>query len=292
MVWLVWILSVGLAGELDLEVTADDFVLTASIERGVRRVTARMFSTYDDVLGLTFPAQTQIRVRLIEDRAAYDREARALGLVQPTLGFFSVRTGEGVVWRNTSEAAMRSTLVHEASHFLMTRGGALRAPLWLHEGMATLFGHARLSGNAVYLDPPPGIGPVLKAMDDQIPSIGTLVGDPAAFGKVPATSTHGPAEYSVGWSLCAFLMSSDRGKAVLRDLLRASTGSEMVVVIERWPGGLRAFDRSWRAWSANPRSIQLPIRVAPASVVDGGWIRCDSGTLIRADSGLSCPERR
>ncbi|MEM6931391.1 MAG: hypothetical protein AAF602_30965, partial [Myxococcota bacterium] len=197
----------------------------------------------------------------------------------------------GVVWRNTSEAAMRSTLVHEASHFLMVRGGASWAPMWLHEGMATLFGNARLSGNAVYLDPPSGIGPALKRIETTIPPIGTLLTEPGAWRAIGATPRHGSPEYSVGWSLCAFLMASDRGKNVLRTLLQTPPGPRMVAVLETWPGGLRAFDREWRSWSASPRATQLPIRSTAPAAAGGGWIQCGNGRMIRADSGLRCPER-
>ncbi|MEN0064508.1 MAG: hypothetical protein AAGA48_20335 [Myxococcota bacterium] len=288
---LTLLLGLAAAGELNLSMSADDFVLTADTERGVKRVMGRMFAAYDGELGLTYPNRTAMRVRLIENRAAYDAAARGIGVTQPTLGFFSTRTGEGVVWRNTSESEMRATLVHEASHFLMARGGAIYAPRWLHEGMATLFGHARLAGNAVYLDPPAGIGRVLQGMNDAIPEVEVLLGNPRAWAQIPATASHGPADYSVGWAICAFLMRNDRGKAVLAELLKTRPGPAMVAVVaKRWPGGLRAFDQAWRRWWANPQSIQLPIRAA-TKPVDGGWIRCDNGTLIRADSGMECPKR-
>lgn len=290
--WL-WILACfASAAELDFDISADDFVLTAETERGVRRLTDRMFTTYDDVLGLSFPARLQMSVRLVEDRTEYEKLAGALGRTGPTLGFFSTRTGKGVVWRQSDEAETRSTLVHEASHFLMVRGGATTAPRWLHEGMAMLFEGARLSGNAVYLDPPPGIAGLMKALGARVPSAADLLRDPSAFQRIPAPGGAPPADYTVGWSLCAFLMQSDRGKRVLATLLRTPPGPRMVAVLDaEWPGGSAAFDRQWRASWARPRTLQLPIRTAPTKT-DGGWIRCDNGSLIRQGSGLQCPKAR
>ena len=46
-----------------------------------------------------------------------------MGLAKPTLGFFSPRLGEGVVWKNTSDSEMLGTIVHEASHYLLAIAG-------------------------------------------------------------------------------------------------------------------------------------------------------------------------
>ncbi len=278
------------AAEADLAIVAEDFDLSADTDRALRRVLNRMFRTYQDVLGLTFPNPTPVHVRLVADRAEYDRRARALGLSKPTLGFFSPQLGEGVVWKNTSDSEMRGTIIHEASHYLLAVAGVGRVPLWMNEGLAETFETARASGNAVYLDPAPGMSSWLQRNGGSLPSLEVLLADPRAWSGLSATPVGGP-EYGVGWSICAFLMSSAAGKRTLSEmLLRAGSGDASGVasaVEETWTGGASSLDRAWRAWiAAGPSSIQLPI---PSDAGAGdGWRKCANGTLIREGSGMTC----
>ena len=290
---LTLLIAWSVAAEPDLRLVAEDYALSADTERLARRALIRMFRVYEDVLDLQYVDPTPIHVRLIADRNTYNQRARALGLTQPTLGFFSPQLGEGVVWKNVSSREMRATLLHEASHYLMSRGGARGAPLWLHEGMAVMFGHARVSGNAVYLEAPSGMGAWLRQSGKQLPPIGTLLGNPAVFARLPRTPV-GPAPYGVGWAICAFLMSRNDGKRLLSTLLHVpprQVGPSMVAAVEaQWPGGVRELDREWRAWfSQSSNRIQLPIAGSAAGREDEGWIRCTNGSLIRKGHGLRCP---
>lgn len=291
--WMLLAITAAWAAEPELQLVAEGFSLSADTGRQVHRSLDRMFRVYEDELGLTFRDPTHMRVRLIADRATYEQEARALGLTQPTLGYFSVRTGEGVVWRNVDRAAMRSTLLHEASHFLMVRGGARAAPRWLQEGMATVFGQARAVGNAVYVDAAPGMPAWLGSSGGNLPPLGVLLADPGRIDRLPHTPV-GPAAYGVGWAICAFLLRSQAGKELLTAWLalpRAGLGAGMVGEAEaRWPGGVAGLDRDWRAWWARSgEPLQLPIRASGAHEQAPGWVRCPNGSLIREGSGLSCP---
>ena len=127
------------ASEMRLQVVAQDFTLSADTSRSVSRIVQRMFRTYERTFSLRYPKEFPVRVRLIADRTTYNREAGSLGSTGATLGFFSPRLGEGVVWMNPDEAEMRGTFVHEASHFLMDAGGAGGQSAWLSEGMAEVF---------------------------------------------------------------------------------------------------------------------------------------------------------
>ncbi len=285
-----WLLASSLhAAQVDLQIVAEDFDLSASTERSLRRVLTRMFHTYEGALGLSFSDPTPVHVRLVADRAEYTRRASALGLTQPSLGFFSTRLGEGIVWKNTSTAQMRATIVHEASHYLMSVGGAVRAPLWLHEGMAELFEGARLSGNAVYLDPAPGMPGWLQQHSPGLPPLASFLDDPRAWDRLPETPV-GPATYGIGWSLCAFLMTSQTGKQALAALLGRADRPASEVLRSAWPGGVAQLDQDWRAWAQRPiGSLQLPIPSPTGQQgVSSGWIRCANGTLLSKDSGMQC----
>ncbi|MBX2801996.1 MAG: DUF1570 domain-containing protein [Myxococcales bacterium] len=297
MHWLLHLILVAPvhAAEVDLKIVAEDFDLSVDTERGVRRTLTRMFHTYDDVLGLELPDPTRVTVRLVADRETYERRARSIGLTQPTLGFFSPRLGEGVVWRNTSTQEMRATVVHEASHFVMAVGGAGYAPMWVQEGMAELFEGARTSGNAIYLDPPPGMGAWLRAHADELPPVDRLIGEQNVWVGLPSTPV-GSAEYGVGWSICAFLMSSAAGKRTLAAILQTRRGGEagaLRAVNDHFPGGITRIDAAWRSWITSPlKSLQLPIATsattAPPNALDDRWIRCANGTLMAKGSGMTC----
>lgn len=289
MLWWLLIVSPSPAAEVDLEIVAEDFDLSADTERSLTRILTRMFRTYQDTLGLSFSDPTPVHVRLLADRAEYEQRARSMGLASSTLGFFSTRLGEGVVWRNTSPEQMRSTIVHEASHYLMSAGGAIRAPLWLHEGMAELFEGARVSGNAIYLDPAPGVPGWLQRSGSALPPLEQFLDDARAWDQLPATPV-GPAPYGVGWSLCAFLMSSSSGKHTLGQLLQHPTAPASATIEASWPGGVRQLDRDWRAWwRRSTGSLQLPIPTPTGQQrVEQGWIRCANGSLIARDSGMQC----
>ena len=106
----------------------------------------------------------------------------------------------------------------------------------------------------------------------------------------------GPAEYGVGWSLCAFFMSTPTGKAtlsrILADTARGDAAAAAAAVEQHWPGGIASLDREWRAWLAqSPAPIQLPIPTdpSPARGTGGaGWMRCKDGSLLHRDSGMQC----
>lgn len=278
------------AAEVDLQIVAEDFDLSVDTDRALRRILSRMFRTLDDGLSLTFPDPTPVHVRLVASRADYDRRVRAMGMTAPTLGVFSPRLGEGLVWKNVDDAEMRSTIVHEASHYLLSVAGVGGVPLWLNEGLAETFEGARVSGNAVYLDPAPGMSGWLARNGGSLPSLEVLLSEPTAFSRLPTTPV-GPAEYGVGWSICAFLMSSPAGKATLSEMLMQAgsgdpTGARRAVD-DTWTGGTAQLDRQWRAWwTVGPGAVQLPISTGGGGT--NGWTKCANGTLIRDGSGLSC----
>lgn len=285
---LAWVaMATALAADVDLEVVAEDFALAADTDRAVRRALHRMVVTYEAKLGLTFPSPTPVHVRLIADRDRYLAKARAIGLTGPTLGFFSPRLGEGVVWRNTSPEEMQATLLHEASHYLLAVGGVRGVPRWLNEGLAETFEHARTSGNAVFLDPAPGMPAWLRAHAGEIPALDQLLTRRAAWAGLPLTPVGGP-DYGIGWAICAFLLSRDRGEAMLRALLQDPSAAARLVA--EWPGGPRALDRAWRAWWRAPAPIQLPIPTTTRDAGESGFIRCHSGLLLLESSGLRCPD--
>jgi len=293
MLWFV-LLSLGSAlagpGNLDLRVTATDYDLNADTKRNVSRAAGRIYHLLRSDLGLALPDDAVVHIRLIASRSRYDAEARALGMTQPTLGYFSPRQGEGVVWKNESTREFRGTFLHEMTHYLMALGGVGRVPLFLMEGCAEATETAVTEGNAVWMRPEPMLVTWLQQRVDTLPPMGQLLASPDPWRALPPTPSGGP-EYGVGWSICGFLLATPTGKQTLGNMLVAgATGSyarTAQAADETYPGGLAAMDTAWRSWiREGPRPVQLPIPMEGGP--GDGWRQCLDGTLVRADSDHVC----
>lgn len=289
-----WLATAGAwAGELDLQLSAVDFDLSAETERSVDRLLTRMHDTYESWLGVVLPPVMQVQVDLVASEATYrEREAEAMGTKtgHATVGFFLPARNQAVVWRGQGDLEMRRTLVHETAHYLLVAGGLGGVPLYLHEGLAELFETSQLDGNAVWLVPNPDtVGWITSR---PVPAASTLIGRSKAEWDAAANTPWGRAEYPYGWALCAFLLSTDPGRHTLADLLASTAVSRdpgadgLAAVARTYPGGADALDRDWRAFVAAPKKIQLPMSGGGGQAE--GWIKCSDGSLIRAGSGFTC----
>jgi hypothetical protein len=274
------------ADGVELSITGVGWDVPAQLESDVRAALDRVHAFDEEVLGLDLPATVTLRVRVFADRAAYDRLAATHGFgAHETLGFFDAREG-GVLWRNTDTDALRATLVHEASHYLLALAGVRPAP-WLNEGLAELFERFRVQGNAVWADPDPAVVAWLHALGARRPSLEALLGASDAFwssGQGPL----GKAWYTLGWSLCAFLSSSEPGKATLGAVLRGGLAGgnvgALAAIDATWPGGLAQAELAWQRWAAGePRAIALATRASRAAEVRPTAERdpCPGGVLLR-----------
>lgn len=282
-------LATASAAELELTLVADDFDLSADTDRAVRRILSRMVGVYTGWLGLALPSTLSVEVTLIQSEPRYRAlERAAMGRTGHTLGFFRPSTNQAWVWRGQGDEGMKDTLVHETAHYLLSVAGAARGPRWLHEGLAECFEHARVDGNAVWLEPDAQM--LAWVRSHPAPAASDLVGgSETAWASLGSTPWQMP-EYPYGWALVAFLLSSDPGRTALGDLiLRTSvdSGAAVAVLEERWTGGAAGFDRDWRAWwQGTPARLQLPIATSGGHAE--GWVRCSDGSLIRPDAGLKC----
>jgi len=287
---LLALASLALAGTLDLTVEAADYDLSAATKQSVVRAAGRIHHLIGTDLGLALPEPTTVHIRTIASRDRYDEEARALGLTKPTLGYFSPRLGKGVVWKNTSTDDFHGTFLHEMTHYLLAVAGAGRVPPWVQEGCAEVMETAQTDGNAVWLRPNPRLVHWLQAHADGLPAASQLLSDGAVWSQLPSTPVGGP-EYGIGWSMCAFLLTTPQGKATLSNvIMQTSRGSHRAghdAVDGTYPRGVSGFDAGWRAWiKAGPSAIQLPIPLEGGP--GAGWTECLDGSFVRDGTDQRC----
>jgi hypothetical protein len=101
----------------------------------------------------------------------------------------------------------------------------------------------------------------------------------------------GGPEYGIGWSMCAFLLSTPQGKQTLSEVIvQTSFGRPeraMLAVEGSYPRGIAGFDAGWRAWiRSGPGKIQLPIPMEGGP--GAGWRQCLDGSYVRDGSEQRC----
>lgn len=273
--------SSAVAGEITVDVTSEDGAPEVAFLDDVVTVVGRMHVFFEDVLGLDAGDDVRIRITVIESREVYLARARAAGRpnAENTDGFYSRATG-GVVWRGADRTRAQQVLVHEISHDLVSRAGR-RIPTWLNEGMAELFMHFRIAGNAIWVFTPDRSLQLLRAgVAGWRPSARfVLTSSAAAWAAVGPASGPRP-DYDYGAPLVGFLLSSASATPTLRAMFDVAydglTGDEAVRVVEAtYPGGLARLETDWVTWwSGRPDGVQLPIRSRsfeppPTSACDG-----------------------
>jgi hypothetical protein len=288
----VWFAPPAAAAELELELVAEGFDLSADTDRAVRRILSRMISADEVWLRVLLPPTLSVRVTLVQSEQRYrEHEARAVGRTGHTLGFFVPALSEATIWRGAGDETMRRTLVHEASHFLLAVGGMGRVPLWLNEGLAEVYESARVDGNAVWLVPDPTM--IGYVQGRPLPKASELVGGGPEVWTALGPTPWSRAEYPYGWALCAMLISTEAGRETLAELLSttamsAEPGKQALEVVQRtYPGGADGLERAWTTFvRGGGATTQLPIRTSGGQAQ--GWGKCPDGTLVRMDSGARC----
>lgn len=278
------------AARVDLRVEAVDFDLSADLAYDVTAVIARAREWLEDSVGLPMRRDVPVTIRVVRDRATYDRLAGEAGMRPGTSGFYTARTG-GVVHLSSQDEARR-TLVHEATHLLLRVAGT-RLPRWAHEGLAETFEGFRVSGNAVWLEPDEAkLRRFRREVDVHGLTARVILTATADTWARMGLSGSWP-DHTYGGLLTAFLLASEDGRRTLAAIARLPGGRHegegvLDAVASTYPGGLVRLEADFRGWwSGSPKALQLPVRSADLDVHDAAPA-CPNGILMRRGTSTVC----
>jgi hypothetical protein len=158
--------------------------------------------------------KSEITVNLIGDR---DRFLNAYGLLKPGQrapnGFYTTRTHEAYVHAQGSPDQVQATAIHEASHLILTTLYQ-HTPLWLNEGFAEYFEILPISAiNRAYQ---PKTAWVHALRSEGLIPFDTL------FKITPERwrSMRPEVTYANAWAVVYFLMQTNQGRTVLKNILK------------------------------------------------------------------------
>lgn len=246
------------------------YPLTRADGDKIDAVVRDLIQRQSEAFGLKPPADLQLRIRMFgrfEDFCQYGRTnylvtegEHAGGSISNLAGYFSPRENEVVTWRQRDPSYLANNLLHECSHALSHHQFRV-LPRWLNEGCAVYFSFPRLLRDASDDLSLRARWVRLREWEEAgtLPRVAEFVDlTPDEFRRVAPERS-----YAVSWSLFQFLMSSADNRRVLGVMVRRQQRrreyapcSELLE--ELYPGGVRQFEKEWRAWI-----IQGAARVVP-----------------------------
>ncbi|UCC23289.1 MAG: DUF1570 domain-containing protein [Planctomycetota bacterium] len=247
--------------------------LTRPVERAIVFGVSRIFETYRQSFGFSYPDNFKIQITIFinKDRfVEYQKEQGKKSIADSA--YYSVRFREGVVyWRTYSKKTkdakdMVSAVFHEVSHMLLmteVRG----IPLWINEGLAEYFDGLNVFGEnrRVYLHEhhhrwikrwnrnsfPVELDEYLSLKHKE-------------WHKLNREVENCNAAYTMGYSLVYFMMSRSSTEKVLKELLwdfkrHGRKANSIAIINKHYRGGLENFEKQWRKWIPKARSYR-PLR--------------------------------
>lgn len=247
--------------------------LTKPVERAIVFGVSRIFDTYRESFGFSYPDNFRIQITIFIDKDEFVEYQKKQGKTSiADLAYYSVRFREGVVyWRTYSKKTkdardMVSAVFHEVNHMLlMTKVRGI--PLWINEGLSEYFDGLNVFGEnrRVYLHEhhhrwvkrwtrngfPVKLEEYLNLKHKQ-------------WHKLNRKVKNCNAAYTMGYSLVYFMMSRGNTEKVLKELLwdfkrQGKKANSIAIINKHYPGGLESFERQWRKWIPKARRYR-PLR--------------------------------
>lgn len=143
------------------------------------------------------------------------------------------------------------TLYHEAQH-LVFAAGKVWPPIWLNEGLSEVYENAEFRGDKlVSLQSNRQKKLLLRWLDEgTLPDVGSYM----ALSRESWMNLRYEPErisYTMAWGLVYFLMSSEMGRQSIIDTIRYIKERDERFSGVIYPGGIKAFDRDFRAFLRN-----------------------------------------
>ncbi len=243
-----------------------DYELPKQFERAIVFGVERIFDTYKDTFGFTYPDDFKVTVTIFSDKDKFHQyQTNQIGRVISESGYFAPKYRETVVIINENAEDMLAeskrmvgAVYHESSHMILMEQ-LPSCPTWLNEGLAEYFKGLNVIGEnrRIYLDE--NQGKWLRYW--------TRKGFPITLEKYVSMSydqwmtfrsRDTNAAYTVGYSLVYFLTSSQKTENVLKELLwdfkkNGKNANSLKTIDDSFPGGFERLEKLWLKWIPEAR---------------------------------------
>ena len=172
---------------------------------------------------------------------------------------------------NPEKREVQRTMLHESTHMFLN-GLAKECPIWIHEGLAESFELARIHQGRFVLVPRPDRDRTTKDLlsGGRLPSLGGFLDQDRKTWQQKDDA--GEPVRAISLSIAWFLLSSEEGRQLLNDLIRAHQPGRKLepssAIIDRyWRGGLKALEAAWKAWIPGqraPLAMDIPNPTEPS----------------------------
>lgn len=217
---------------------------------------SKIFTIYNQALDIQYPQESEFLIRIYGSEQAYRAyQRRVAPVLENAAGFYDSSTNRITTW-GMDERALQRLVTHECSHAISASGGR-RIPVWLNEGLAVYFESMHVSGLSATVPLSDYWLGVLRqrGYNRQLPDLRRTLD--SEHNQWYAANGHDNLSYATSWSLVWFLMDSEAGRDILRQLLhppkRGSVPASSDVIARHWPGGLDGFSQDWQHWLRNAR---------------------------------------
>ena len=241
---------------IDLQWVTAEFELDRRSAESINTLIPEIFYLYRTLFGLDLRRTVEVKLNLFDEKPAFDAwvSARTKEKVPANvLGIFLTKTREVAVWRHSEDVnEIVSTVLHESSHVIMAQLSPY-APSWIQEGMAEYFETMTLENNMLVVQPPATHLSRLQTWREtgKLINLRNYLGLPEQQwrGMVHDAS---PIPYTVAWGTLYFMLDSENGKRVLRQIMQNMEKSQAwpnaEAIDNAYPGGLTRMDYEFFKW--------------------------------------------
>ncbi|MBD0257101.1 MAG: DUF1570 domain-containing protein [Cytophagales bacterium] len=240
-----------------------------------------IYKFYITQLGYAFPENLTVVIRVFGDNRAYQAYTSHVTTspISSHVGLYIYNTREIVVWKGTNTAFFKKIVFHEVSHLLL-RSRSRHCTRWLSEGLSEYFEELDLSGGVPVVRPQHRKDNRTKRQlrAGKLPALTAFLAQ--TDGQWSHKDNVSALPRTLAWSLVYFLMDSEQGQCLLKELLAyyqnhpvaparlvflvntlsgpgslAPLGPEMVVKLEK----------KWHQWVVEQRAEHRVIRRFPCA---------------------------
>lgn len=223
-----------------------------------------IYRILSNMLGPDRLRQVRLHLLLFPDAPSYYSYGQAaVGMdLSKTTGFYTPHNNQAVTYVANDREQTLESASHEGTHVIVA-GILGSTPFWLNEGLAEYFAELRVQAQYAEVH--------VKADWLWLARKSVSEGYPAKLEDVLSLQAEGwrsdkqAEHYAIGWSLVYFLMGSQQGRATLSQLMQGLADSycksfdASAALAQAYDGGLRALQRDFYAWLADPAEKRLHV---------------------------------